>query len=178
MKSILWRPSIQFLMALTVVATVMVLANAAAATSNPTPNPTPNGVDMKKANPLSGGPTIPGSKPLTYPSLPAGPGPAHGIVNNNVSPFPSDQFDIHNEWQDVVAGQWVQVYAGSIAGDPSQGVVIVRVSPLDWSTTTTVGVYPVRAGALRIVSAVNSTLVLQTPGGSHLRFDAAARKFL
>jgi hypothetical protein len=179
MKSMFRHASIQFLSIVILVAAVAVAANIVATSS--TSNDLPLGKNMNLLKPMPDVPKGAGQqavKPLTYPSLQTGSEPAHGIVNNNASPFQADEYLIENEWQEIVAGQWVQIYAGSLPDDPTQGVVIVRVSPLDWSQTTTVGVYKVRGGTLRIVSAANRILVLHSSSGAHFRFDAVGWKFL
>jgi hypothetical protein len=178
MKFLFRRTWVAYFFALALVAAIVLAANVA---SSATGNGTPAGKDLNELQPIPNSGPVAGqnvAKPLTYPSETPGTGPAHGIVNNSQTPFPADEYVIQNQWQDLIGGQWVQVYAGSLYEDSSQGVVIVRISPADWSNSTIAGEYRVKGGSLRIVSASGSILVLQNPAGLHLKFDAGARKFL
>lgn len=114
---------------------------------------------------------------------PAGPTPApdlarpRGIVEEVQGPFSSQEITVENAWQEQVNGQWVQVYAGALASDPAQGVVIVLAQTSEGMTGSRHPT-PVKAGAVRLVSADGLRLTLVAASGATIYFDAAARQFV
>jgi hypothetical protein len=99
-----------------------------------------------------------------------------GIFEDVIGPFSPQEMIVTNAWQDRVNGQWVQVYAGASADDPTQGLVAVLVQPLSASTGS-LHATPSRAGAVRITSAHGSLLTLTAEDGSIFVFDASTRQF-
>jgi hypothetical protein len=85
-----------------------------------------------------------------------------------------------NLWQETSATRSVAVYAGGVADDPDQGLVV-------WVTTGPPPAFanatehdlptPIRAGAVRVVSAVGELLTLQAADGTQLVFDASNGTF-
>jgi hypothetical protein len=141
------------------------------------------GKDMSEFRPHVQTNTIPKEarvpKPLTLPAPAPGSGPAHGIVESSQAPFPSGRYRIENQWQDLIDGHWVQVYAGSLYADPMRGVVVVVVSSADWSSSTLAATYEAgTVGALKIVAAKGTTLSIRSSGGATLTFDARVRAFV
>jgi len=114
---------------------------------------------------------------------PAGPTPApdlarpRGIVEEVQGPFSSQEITVENAWQEQVNGQWVQVYAGALASDPAQGVVIVLAQTSEGMSGSRHPT-PVKAGAVRLVSADGLRLTLVAASGATIYFDAAARQFV
>ena len=66
------------------------------------------------------------------------------------------------------------VYAGTVADDPSQGVVVIRRSAPDWSESTPPETVrpPVKDGALKITAAAGTRLSLQSTQGGKYTLDA------
>jgi hypothetical protein len=83
---------------------------------------------------------------------------------------------IENVWQEKVLGGYVQAYAGSLAKDSTQGIVIVlSESPgLEGGRFLT----PQKSGAVRIVEADGFRLVLQANGGETYYFDIPSLSFV
>jgi hypothetical protein len=77
---------------------------------------------------------------------------------------------IENHWKGIIDGNRVIVFAGAWVSDPSQGFIIVQTAP---STGQAVwGYYPseTKSGALRIVDAKGSRLIIQPAKDSNLLF--------
>src|SRR5438105_12145752 len=70
--------------------------------------------------------------PRAIPTLPVPvSAPPQGVIQSGQAPFPASEYAFVNQWQAKVGNQWVQVYAGTVADDPSQGVVVIRRSAPD-----------------------------------------------
>ena len=136
---------------------------AAEAQPNPPTLQTPPGLDTRKP-----------------PARPATPEPQwrSGIIDSGLAPFPSSLYTIVNQWQDIVAGKHVNVYAGADANDPQQGLLVVQTTPLDESESSPPDVYRAadRVGSLEIVRAEGAVLTLQAGNGSTYRFVVATRQ--
>lgn len=111
---------------------------------------------------------------------PASPKPwPTGIFQENEAPFPSSTVRIANRSQQVLDGKHFVVYAGSLAQDPEQGILIVQVfstddlAVLDSAQRAT----PHRAGPLRIVAANGGRLTVKPERGEHVEFDVRSRRF-
>lgn len=100
---------------------------------------------------------------------------ATGIVETNQAPFPADSYTISNQWQEVVGGKHLIVYAGSEGQDASQGLVIVMTWSLDLQTVTGPHVYITRShsGALRITGVSAQHLTLTSTSGVQFVFFVA-----
>jgi hypothetical protein len=115
------------------------------------------------------------------------PPPPEGIVDVG-PPLPPEQYLIQNGWQQLVDDHLVQAFAGALAGDPSQGVVVVVTRAWDLQTMqpdlvdeeVSVETFPspLRLGSLRVVSAQGSVLGLVSDQGIVLAFDVTARRFV
>ncbi len=99
-----------------------------------------------------------------------------GIFERSQAPFPSMLYRISNQWQDIVGGVHVQVYAGEETATPSLGVVIVQTTSLDLLTSQD-AVYqaPSMGGMLRIVAVHGSQLTLDAANGATFTFDVPTR---
>ena len=118
------------------------------------------------------------NKPAKHPphgTLPSGvsnqPWPS-GIIESGQAPLPGELYVINNQWQEVVGGVHLSVYAGSEAQDPSQGVLIVMTTSLDLQTSTGPHIYltPLHSGALRIVGSNSQRLTLTSTNGTQFVF--------
>jgi len=101
-----------------------------------------------------------------------------GIIQSDQATFPRGMYTINNRWQDVISGQHLQVFAGADGTNPAQGIVIVQTVSLDLQTINDM-VYkaPTQNGALRVVAANGTRLMLTTTNGQSVVFDAVARNF-
>ncbi len=102
-----------------------------------------------------------------------------GIIEEGQAPLPAAAITVKNQWQGVISGQYVQVYAGALPDDPAQGVVIVAVtSPTLEPVSVQRFVTPSKAGAVRIVSEQDQRLTLHSASGVSSVFDLPSRAFL
>lgn len=99
-----------------------------------------------------------------------------GIIQYPSVPFPSTEYEITNAWQDIVDGKYVLVFAGTLANDPEQGVVIVLVeSPRQYRQYTT----PTKSGAISITDVKGLRLVIRSLDNNRIfYFDVPAQKFV
>jgi hypothetical protein len=94
-----------------------------------------------------------------------------GVINDGQAPLPGAIYAIENHWLGTVGRQNVGVYAGSYRHDASDGVVVVIAHSLDLMRTSRPAEYRMRGtGAVRIVAANGSQLVLATQTGRRLQF--------
>ena len=130
--------------------------------------------------------------PANVPRTPAGAGT---IVENGGFPLAAlppykDLFQFTNYWyQQNARGRQVGVYAGAEKKDPSQGVVVVRVTlpsgnfanpPTPAGPDDKGGLYPtpVKAGILRVVGATGERITLESENGTKFVFDVPTRRFI
>jgi hypothetical protein len=102
-----------------------------------------------------------------------------GIIEGEPGPFYSGEFSVQNLWQAEIQGSYVQVFAGALAQEPLQGVVIVLTHSKDkivgdeqWYFT------PMQDGSVRVIEAANLVLHLESAGGTEISFDVVNRGFL
>jgi hypothetical protein len=147
---------------------------AGAADSGPAPVPPEKAAEFRP-NPPGLDASVPhGRKPPAV-AAPEPPWRA-GIVESGLAPLPSSRYTIENQWQSVVAGHHVNVYAGVASDEPETGVVILQTTSLDGRDSAPPAVYAVPgAGPLRVTSAAADVLRLR---GAHasLSFDVGARR--
>ena len=96
-----------------------------------------------------------------------------GIIQSGLSPLPSEEFAVANQWQDVVGGIHVNVFAGASRKDTTQGVLVVmRTSANFVPLGTTMVSVPSHTGALHIESAsVSNVLTVQSTSGQSWVFN-------
>jgi hypothetical protein len=84
-------------------------------------------------------------------------------------------FKINNAWQELINGNYILIFAGSLARDPDQGVILVESDSPGGS-----GGYltPGKNGAVRIVEVKGYRLVLETQTKVIFYFDVPARSFV
>jgi hypothetical protein len=99
-----------------------------------------------------------------------------GIIQYPSAPFPITEYKITNAWQDMVDGKYVLVFAGTLAIDPEQGVVIGLVeSPRQYSQYLT----PTKNGAICIIDMKGLRLVIRSAENNQTYyFDVPAQKFV
>ena len=119
----------------------------------------------------------PSHKPPLPPTL-AGK-PPRGIVENGQAPLPP-RYAIQNQWQAKEGdGDWVQVWAGSLRGDPKQGLLVEQQAKHHFTQRETPRVIdaPYGSGPLKIASANGMTLhLVGGASGERFRFDARTRQ--
>jgi hypothetical protein len=103
--------------------------------------------------------------------------PSEGVFQSGQAPLPT-RYAIHNQWQARTGGDWLQVWAGSLRGDPEQGLLVVERIGHHFTRRETPRVIeaPYGSGPLEIVSANDMTLHLVDASGGRFRFDARARQ--
>ena len=131
---------------------------------------------IQSARPPEG---LEGASSIRPPVEQADPAFRAGIFEGGEGLFRATQAVIENYWQDVVNGEYVQVFAGAAGEDASQGVVYVVVTTADRMNREVVG-YPApdQNGSLRIVGVENNVLTLEEQNGEGTRFDVVEREFL
>jgi hypothetical protein len=115
-----------------------------------------------------------------------------GIFNDESIPFPSSEDAINNVWQVVYKGYEVQVYFGAqvvndyktaLDSPTSQGLAIVVKTPYGPGTHGPADVTghefqtPQKSGALRAVSATETTVTATTTGGATFTYDVTTDTF-
>jgi hypothetical protein len=99
-----------------------------------------------------------------------------GILENPSVPFPTTDFVINNAWQNSFNGNFVIVFAGSMAKDPVQGVLIVC---LDSEHECRLLMAPQKNGSIRIVGFITPRLILrQLNSDQDVFFDISTFSFL
>lgn len=97
-----------------------------------------------------------------------------GIVAEAPVQFPSAAYLGSNQWQGWLNGRWVQVYAGALGSDPTQGVLVVVAENgggTDWVLA------PAGSGKLTLSAETNNRLTVVSAGGETYYFDVAAMAF-
>jgi hypothetical protein len=96
-----------------------------------------------------------------------------GISAGGPVPFSGADYQITNQWQELVDGMHVSVYAGAEGQDPAQGVLVVFATASNFSTQTAhTWLAPAHAGALRITAAHGHVLTLASASGTQFTFAA------
>ena len=90
-----------------------------------------------------------------------------GIAQSGFAPLPAAFYLFNNQWQNVVGGAHVNVYAGHFTQSPKDGVIVVLATSIDGQVTTAPRVFrtPAGAGSARIISARGTTLTIKTSTG-------------
>lgn len=105
------------------------------------------------------------------------PTPITGIRNIGQSPFGKYAL-IENQWQDIVNGQLVIVYAGRLGAAPDQGFVAVSTgTPSGENVTTQQFLTPTKSGAVKITAVNGSLVTLESTQGVTFTFDLTALTF-
>jgi hypothetical protein len=161
-------------------ATILLALPVAAAVAS---SPTAPAKDMREfAAPRSVKP-VPAAervrKPLNVTSRPE-PEWRRGIIDSGQAPFPAQQYQFENQWQDVVGGKHTNVWAGASGNDPQQGVIVVLTTSVDLTQTGSPEVFPTpsRTGALRITDAHGTVLTLVDSTGATFTFRVESRQLV
>jgi hypothetical protein len=101
-----------------------------------------------------------------------------GIFETGQAPL-SRQLRIVNQWQSDAFGTHLQVYAGYLETDATQGIVVIHNTPFSLQGGEGHTYYtPTKVGAVRIVAVNGERLELISKSGSVFTFDVAAREFI
>jgi len=134
-------------------------------------------------------PAPPAAKDQSFSAIPvpATTGPSPDIPAGTVSselppPFSSSDYLTVNGWWNQANGLDYDVFAGSLGGDASQGVVVVCKEPALGTTGSGDGscaAFPTSrpTGALQIEGASAWTLTLQATSGATYSFDVATESY-
>jgi hypothetical protein len=103
------------------------------------------------------------------------PGPT-GIFENNYVRFSGSKLGVEavNGWGGVVDGKIVGIWAGSVIGDPEQGVLYLMLNYTYEESFVT----ETKHGALRILAEQNNRLTAVAIDGTAYYFDVPARCFV
>lgn len=117
--------------------------------------------------------------PLPAAALENQPAPVQeGIFEGSQGLIRPSSADIRNVWQGERDGVLLQVFAGSLPDDPAQGiVVVVQASQEDPVRTTKWIRAPVETGALQIIEARDSLLIMTGEDGTLLTFNLVTLSF-
>lgn len=97
-----------------------------------------------------------------------------GIIDSGLAPFPAAMYQFENQWQEIVDGAHLKVYAGSLGKDRSQGIVVLQRISLDNRAEPPQEIRgPAGAGPLRIVAADKDLLTLKSSNGSEFTLNVA-----
>lgn len=99
-----------------------------------------------------------------------------GIIDYPSVPFSRTEFIITNAWQDMVDGEYVLVFAGTLADNPEQGVIIVYTnSHHQFRQYLT----PTKSGTISIVDTNGLRLIIHSSEYDLIYyFDVPAQKFV
>ncbi len=97
-----------------------------------------------------------------------------GIIENSQAPFSSQDVQVENQWQRKVNGAWVQVYAGALTNDPTQGFVQVLTESPAGNVSGKQFRTGIKAGAVRITAEHNLQFTLVSKNGASFTFDLPA----
>lgn len=88
---------------------------------------------------------------------------------------------VANGWRGIVDGQYMEVYAGAIAKDMKQGMVILVEHSTSWDPNYGITNYsfktPSKHGMIAIIREENLKLTLQATDGTHFIFDIKKRAY-
>lgn len=95
-----------------------------------------------------------------------------GLIEGEPGPFYSGEFRAVNLWQAQGPEGFLQVYAGALGEDPSQGALVVLLTSFDFSKgDETWYLTPQKGGALRIIGEMEGHLQLEAEDGFRYDFD-------
>jgi hypothetical protein len=98
-----------------------------------------------------------------------------GIIEYPTNPFPSTEYVITNAWQELINGSYVTVFAGALANNPKQGMILVQMeSPRRLRQYIT----PDQSGEIKISSAKGLRLVVVSSNNKTYYFDVPAQRFV
>ncbi|HWQ45684.1 MAG TPA: hypothetical protein VN376_02390 [Longilinea sp.] len=98
-----------------------------------------------------------------------------GIFRGFLSPFSADEVTITTQWQGMLGELWLQVFAGALVSDPTQGIVIVAVPD---SPDGGIFLSPTLSGSLTIVEDLgNGLLRLTDEQDVDIYFDTLSLQF-
>jgi len=102
-----------------------------------------------------------------------------GIFEGQTGDIHSFDSKIENHWKGIVNGNNMIVFAGALANDPSQGIIIIHItSPITRKTVGNRYLSPTKSGALRIMEAKGNILVIHPSAGNQLYFHILAQQYV
>jgi hypothetical protein len=99
-----------------------------------------------------------------------------GIFVNGQAPFPGSVYSFENQWQGMLNGVHVNVYAGSLRHDRQQGLLIMTTTSMDLQARSS-DIYftPYKAGPLTILAQDGPALRLAGQSGARFVFNLSSR---
>jgi hypothetical protein len=102
-----------------------------------------------------------------------------GIFEGQTGDIHSFDAKIENHWEGIVNWNYLTVFAGALANDPGQGIIIMHItSPVTSKTDGNRYLSQTKSGALRIMEAKGDVLVIQPSEGDRLYFNVLAQQFV
>jgi hypothetical protein len=98
-----------------------------------------------------------------------------GIIDYPTDPFIHTDYKITNAWQELINGNYITVFAGSLVSNPKQGIIIVQ---METPRKTRIYLTPDQSGATKITSANRFRLVVETSNSKTYYFDVPAQRFV
>lgn len=98
-----------------------------------------------------------------------------GIIDNPSVPFPRSDFQISNAWQDFIDGGYLTIYAGALAKDSTQGVLLISH---EGGKNSTIILSPYKNGSLTIAAYHNGLLIINTSTKYQFTFDLSMMAFV
>jgi hypothetical protein len=98
-----------------------------------------------------------------------------GIIEYPTDPFIHTDYKITNAWQELINGNYITVFAGSLVSNPQHGIVIVQ---METPRKTRIYLTPDQSGATKITSANGFRLVVETADSKTYYFDVPAQRFV
>jgi hypothetical protein len=149
--------------------------------------------DAIKIARLKGDEPLPiGTRPPPAPKIPA---PPSVVVGPTATPYFSDAtpagngillpygpsqpmkgLNLHTSWRLVEDGKLFFIYSGGFQKDPTQGIIVVE-EPSNDQVQRSLTMYPlaIGSGAVRIIGATGSILLLEGTNGQRFEFDVDLR---
>ena len=103
-----------------------------------------------------------------------------GIFEGSDGMVRPGQADITNYWRGILDGRIVIVFAGSVAGNDSHGMLVVLITSDDQASSDVAFnnyLAPLGVGKLRILSEKDGVLVLKDETGKVIQFQTAGMKY-
>lgn len=103
-----------------------------------------------------------------------------GVIDSRQAPLPSSVYVITNQYQAVVSGIVLHVYAGALRDDSTQGLLYVQVDDPNHVGSRIHGgalLIPGRTGLAKITAGSGSSVSFTTAAGASGAYDAATGRF-
>ncbi len=95
-----------------------------------------------------------------------------GVIDSGLAPLSGSVYDLKNQYQNLIAGRHVSIFAGALRSDPSQGIIVILNRGIDPSLVSSPQTYRIgnHQGAVQIVAAQGALLRLRASSGALFTF--------